>query len=103
MVENSHSMFVKKHKRTKSNEADKTDIGRKMRKEPSVIEDSDEIPDEPLNRDLFALRQELVYNYSFNRYTDTIPAQRVKLEEKGIKPFYKPKMKRLQSAHTYDI
>jgi len=63
------------------------------------MEDSDEIPDEPLNRDLFALRELIDFTYSFNRFTDTIPADRVKLEEKGKKPYYKVKSKRLQSAH----
>jgi hypothetical protein len=39
------------------------------------------IPDEPLNRDAFYARNEIIETYSFNRYTKTLPAQRVKLDE----------------------
>lgn len=41
----------------------------------------DMIPDEPVNREAFAYRDQIRENYSYNRYTGTIPAQRVKLEE----------------------
>ena len=44
------------------------------------------IPDDPINRDACAQRQELVDTYSYNRVTGTIPGDRVKLE-KGVKQY----------------
>lgn len=46
----------------------------------------DMIPDDPINRDACAQRQELVDTYSYNRQTGTIPGDRVKLE-KGVKQY----------------
>ena len=41
----------------------------------------DLIPEEPLNRDFFEKRAALIDNYSYNKFTNTIPAQRVLIEE----------------------
>jgi hypothetical protein len=38
------------------------------------------IPDEPFNRDACAQKKVLFENYSYNKCTGTIPAQRVKLD-----------------------
>jgi hypothetical protein len=46
----------------------------------------DMIPDEPVNREAFAHRDQIRETYSYNRYTGTIPAQRVKLEEGAASP-----------------
>lgn len=46
----------------------------------------DMIPDEPVNREAFAYRDQIRETYSYNRYTGTIPAQRVKLEEGAASP-----------------
>jgi len=89
MEEKTHEMFV----RTIRAKAKQPDIVVKGKKEPSEKEDSDEIPDEPLNRDKLALQQDLVYNYSFNRYTGTIPADRVKLDSVSVK-YFRTKQKR---------
>ena len=43
------------------------------------------IDDEPINRDFHDKQQRLRETYSYNRYTGTIPAQRVELENPKIK------------------
>ena len=58
----------------------------------------DMIPDEPVNREAFAYRDQIRETYSYNRYTGTIPAQRVKLEEVTASPnIEKTHKNRLQS------
>mmetsp|Transcript_33652 Transcript_33652/g.51929 ORF Transcript_33652/g.51929 Transcript_33652/m.51929 type:complete len:231 (+) Transcript_33652:187-879(+) len=45
----------------------------------------DMIPDEPINREVCAQRSQIVENYSYDKFTGTIPAQRVKLESSAKK------------------
>ena len=52
----------------------------KKLREPTADEYFDMIPDEPFNRDACAQKKVLFENYSYNKFTGTIPAQRVKLD-----------------------
>jgi len=72
-------------------------LSKKEQEAQELLNDSDEIPDEPLNRDMHQLKQDLKDNYSFNRYTGTLPEDRVKLEYGTSMPH---KAKRIQSAHS---
>ena len=63
-----------------------------------LVNDSDEIPDEPLNQQMVQLRQDLKDNYSYNPVTGQFPEDRVKMENGGTSNPYKGKIKRVQSA-----
>lgn len=54
-------------------------------------EDSDNIPDEPLNHVAAAQRQSLVQKYSLDKHTGTLPADRVGLDGVPKRKLQRPK------------
>lgn len=63
-------------------------------------EDSDNIPDEPLNHVQAAQRQNLVEKYSLDKKTGTLPADRVLIEGEKKIILFKPKIKRPESQQS---
>ena len=58
------------------------------------------IPDEPVNREASDARARIVETYSYDPYTNTVPAHRAQLDSGGTKKLNMPpkKGRRLQSA-----
>lgn len=59
----------------------------------SMEEDSDNVPEEPMNHVVHAQRAEIVDKYSLDNKTGTLPADRVKIAEEDRKPLFKKKRK----------
>lgn len=66
-------------------------------------EDSDNVPDEPMNHVAMANRAELIDKYSLDKHTGTLPAERVKIEEEGKRPLFKMKKQAQVKKNKDDI